>query len=135
MNEELAREYYIKIKTLNDHAEKLTNHINGLDDQTVQIRQMIQAVQDVQEVDEGSNILAQLTQGVMIEATSKSIEHVFLNVGAETVVKKTPAEAMKLLEEQQQELSGYRKDLLKQREDVLQEANKIEKQAEEAVDV
>lgn len=133
MNEELAREYYIKIKTLRDHVQRLTQRIDGLDDQTVQIRAMIQAVTDSQDIPDGQDMLAQLTQGVMVEATSKSVEHVYLNVGADTIVKKTPKQAIQLLEEQQDELAEFRKELIKQREDVAQEAQTIEKKVEDMV--
>lgn len=135
MNEEQARQYYIKIKTLREHAQKLTNQINQLDNQTVQIREMIKAVTDVQDVPEGSDILAQVTQGVMIEAISKPVEKVFLNVGAGTVVEKSPADAIELLEEQQRELAEFRKNLIAQRKDVNAQAQKIEQEVEESIDV
>lgn len=126
MDESKAREYYVKIKTLRDQVEALSNQISDIDQKTLDIREMINAVEQAAQLQEGDELLVGLTNGIFIKATAKQLEHLHLNVGADTVVKKTPAETKKILEEQQIELNKYQEQVKHQREELAREANEIE---------
>lgn len=128
MDEEQAREYYIKIKALREQVDKLSQQLNEIDQKTLDIREMIQAVKQASQIQEGDELLVALTNGVFIEATAKKPVKLRLNVGADTVVKKTPQETTKLLEQQQQELTNFRKQVRAQRNQAAQQAQDIEEE-------
>ena len=135
MDDEKAREYYIKIKTMRDKVQQLTKHINEIDDKTVQLRDMINAVKELQSIEEGDDILAPLTNGVMVPATAKKTEKLYLNVGADTVIEKTPEETIGILEKQQEELTQYRKKMIMQRDELAEQSARIEQEVTEQMDV
>lgn len=126
MDESEAREYYIKIKTLRDQVEALSNQIREIDQKSLDIREMINAVKQATQLEEGDELLVGLTNGIFIKATAKQLQHLHLNVGADTVIKKTPTETKELLEQQQVELNKYQEQVKHQRDELAREANEIE---------
>ena len=133
MDDAQARDYYVKIKTTREKVEQLSEHINEIDEKTVEIRSMIHAVQNLTELNEGDDILAPLTNGVMIPAKAKKPQMLYLNVGAGTVVQKTPEQTIEILEKQQQELTTYRKKMRMQRDELAQEAKRIEEEVTQKI--
>ncbi|MFT4249883.1 MAG: prefoldin subunit alpha [Candidatus Woesearchaeota archaeon] len=135
MNEEEARKHYIHLKTLREHVHKLQTSIQELDEQTRTIQEMKEAITQAETLPEGSEILAPISNGVFIQATSKPVNKLLLNVGANTVIEQTPTEAKNLLEEQLRELDTYRKKLYTQQQELAQQAQAIEQQVAEELDV
>lgn len=96
---------------------------------------MKEAITQAETLPEGSEILAPISNGVFIQATSKPVNKLLLNVGANTVIEQTPTEAKNLLEEQLRELDTYRKKLYTQQQELAQQAQAIEQQVAEELDV
>lgn len=135
MDEQKAREYYVKIKTMRDKVQQLTEHINEIDQKTVDLRSMIDAVKQATDISDGDEILAPLTNGVMIPATAKKTQTLYLNVGADTVIEKTPQETEEILEKQLTELTEYRKKMMSQRQQLAQQAAQLEEEVAKEIDV
>lgn len=110
IDEKQARETYIKLNVIEKHAKQLEEHIDELDGKTVELREMIGAVQGIRETD-GETILIPITNGIFARATLEKTDKLYLNVGAKTIVSRTPEQAEQMLTSQQEELAQYRKQL------------------------
>lgn len=126
LNEEQAREYYVKIKTLRDQLDGYDKQLDEIEQKSLDIQEMIQAVQQIQHIQEDDEILAPLTNGIFIPAVAKKTTTLKLNVGAGVVVDKTPKETIELLSTQHDELEKYRKTVAQNRQQVARRAADIE---------
>ncbi len=107
MDEESARAYYIQAKLLSEHVEKLQEHISDIEDKQLEVRMMYESLEDIKQ--SSDEALVPLTTGIFLPATLKNTSSVIVNVGASTMVRKTTNEAIKMLKEQFDELSEYKK--------------------------
>ena len=128
MDDQQAREYYVKIKTLREEVDKLSEQLQEIDGKTLEIHEMIQAVKQADEIQAGDELLVPLTNGVFIKATAKENQELLLNVGADSVVKKTPKQTVTLLKEQQQSLTTFRQQVTQKREEVAKQAQEVEEE-------
>lgn len=133
MNDEKARELYVRLTALKKHQEQLEGHIEELDQKTVEIRQMITAVSEVEHITAGEELLVPLANGIFLPATATSVGTLVLHVGADSAVKKTPQETTAILEKQQEELATFRQKLLAQYQELLAEVARTEEEARKEV--
>ncbi len=133
MDETAAREYIVRLEAARERLQRLDDHAAEVDDKTVELRRMIEAVQQALELPEGSELLVPLTNGVFMPATAGKDKTLYLNVGADVVVTRTPDETIKILEKQQDELAEYRERILAERQQAQAEAVRIERAAKEAM--
>ncbi len=133
IDETRARELYVRIKALREHQQKLESHIQELDQKTVQLRDMITAVQESTSIKAGDELLVPLASGIFMPATAKPVEHFVLHVGADAAVKKTPKETEDILEGQLTELAQFRSQLIEQYQELLNEVERVEREAEHEV--
>ena len=128
MDDEQAREYYIKIKTLREQVNKLSEQLGGLDERTRTIQEMIAAINEYSEIQEGDELLVTLTNGVFIPATAQKTDHLLLNVGAGSVVAKSADETKELLSKQLDELAQMRREVQNKRATAAKQAADIEEE-------
>ena len=133
MNEEQARQYYITLKTVKKNLSELNQAIADIDTQTAQIQESKHAINEYENITAKSDLLVPIADGIFIQASAVEDKYLRINVGAGAVVKKTPAQAQEMLQEQHDELSKHREQLLNQREQLKVQADDIQKKIAEEI--
>jgi prefoldin alpha subunit len=94
------QELFMRMNMLGQEAEKIEQHMQAIDQQIQElasVKQSIEAIKD--EKEKNKEILANLGKGIFVKSQIKDNE-LFVNIGNETVVKKTPEQTMQIIDEQ-----------------------------------
>lgn len=104
-SKEQIKEKYEEFKLLQEHIEKISEHINLLTEQQIQIEQTTTALEDIKKVELGTEILVPLADGLFIKANLKDTTEVLVNVGAETIVPRSIDQIKNMLKIQQEKVT------------------------------
>jgi len=83
---------------------------------------------DITKVDVGSEILVPITNGIFVKGTLNEKENVIVNIGAQTAVNKTIADARELLEQQFREVENVVIQLTQDLQQLHAQAQQVEQE-------
>lgn len=118
------QEQFLQIAQINQEAEKLEQQINLIDQQIRELEAVKQSIEELAIKQIGSEILTNLGKGIFVKTETKSKE-LFVNVGRETMIKKTPEETLKIIGEQMIKLASGRENFLERVQDLQGRMNSI----------
>lgn len=133
MDENKARDLYIKMQIIQRHIEQLEEHMVEIDQKTLELRTMIDAVEESAGIKEGDELMVPLTSGIFMHAKASDTKKLLLNVGAQTNIPRSQEDTKEILLKQQEELSSYRDKIREQQLLLSKEAEKIEQSVMEAM--
>jgi len=93
------QELFQKAVMLQRQSEETEQQLRFVDEQIAELEKFKEGLKSFRESKE-KEILANLGKGVYVKSEIKDREKLFVEVGAGVIVKKTPIEAMKVVEEQ-----------------------------------
>jgi len=117
VSEETIREQYSQFQYLQQHIEQISQHVELLSQQKMELEISINAVQELGKVPLQQELLAPIANGIFFKARLQDNQDLIVNVGSNVTVEKKVSDVVRLLEQQQQEISGQ----LQEAEAVLQE--------------
>lgn len=94
MNEQ---EYFMQINMMGQEAQRLEQQIQVIDQQIMELNAVRESLQAISTSNGKAEILASLGKGIFVKADLKDKE-VFVNVGKDVIIKKTPEETLKVIE-------------------------------------
>ena len=112
---EKAREHVITLQALQSHVDQLQDQVQELDEKTDEIATMKHALQESSELLDGQEVLVPVATGIFVPARIRPEGKVYVNVGADTLVERTPTQARRMLDNQLDELASYRESLQSQK--------------------
>lgn len=133
MDEDKLREKYIEMQVLDKQIKQVQEQIMQLDEQMADLGGVLVNLEDLKSVEEGSEILVPVSNGIFIKAEVKSIEKVGVNVGSDTVVMKTIEESQQLLTSQNMEIQDVQQKMVDALQDLMAQARRIETQAQQMI--
>lgn len=133
MDERRIRELYIRIQVVHKHLSQLDAHRAEIGGKVEELSAMMQAVDEAKDLKDGDELLIPLTNGIFIPVTASALSRLHLNVGAQTMIAKTPGETLAMLSKQQRELAAYDEKIQRQQEQLRSELEKLEAEASEEV--
>ena len=98
------KDKFTQFRTLQQHSEQITEHIQQLHQQMFELDISTNAVKEIGSTDKDTEILAPLANGIFLKSTLQDNKKLIVNVGADTTVEKSVDEVVKLLESQHQKL-------------------------------
>ena len=98
------KDKFTQFRTLQQHSEQITEHIQQLHQQMFELDISTNAVKEIGSTDKDTEILAPLANGIFLKSTLQDNKKLIVNVGADTTVEKSGDEVVKLLESQHQKL-------------------------------
>ena len=102
-NQEAMQEKFMQFQMLQKHIEQISQHIEKLNMQNADIENSKEAIIEFEKSEKNSEVLAPIANGVFVKTKAEDTKKLLVNVGADTVVEKTIAEVVKLLEDRQNE--------------------------------
>lgn len=98
----------MQVQLLENEAEKLNQQIQVIEAQMLDLEAIKSSLEGI-ESSKDKSILASIGKGIFIEAELKS-KNLLVNVGRETFIKKTPSQAIDIINEQSAKLTQGKKD-------------------------
>ena len=95
---------YIEMQIMDQQMKQIQQQIQLIESQLVEVENTKQALNDLQKTNNGSEILAPISNGIFLKATLTDNQKLRVNVGSGTVVEKTIPEVMDIIEEQEGEI-------------------------------
>ncbi len=116
----------------------LVQQIKQMEKQLEQMESQLQAIEEINtslqaflKVKADTPILFPLQNGIFAEARLGESKNLRVNVGADTVVEKTPEETVQLLENQKKEIMHQRDHALKDFQEMVKQVTQLEQELHE----
>lgn len=124
----MTNEKYSLLQMIEQQMKETQRHIKTLQNQQEDLLGSIQAMHDITKVDIGSEILVPITNGIFVKGTLNEKENVIVNIGAQTAVKKSIADARELLEQQFKEVENVVMQLTQDLQQLHAQAQQVEQE-------
>jgi len=98
------QKHYMELQFLDQQIKQGEQNIQLLDSQLLELGKMVENISDMKTVDKKSKLFSPIGNGIYVESEVTNTEHLFVNIGANVIAKKTPEEATKIVEKQQGEV-------------------------------
>ncbi len=112
MNEELQKKY-LEFQLIQQQLEQLQQQHALVENQVAQLISLKDALEELKKSSVKSDMLAPLGAGVYAYSSLNENEHVLMNIGARTAVKKTIPEAQEIAGKQIEEMKKFSDDIQK----------------------
>jgi prefoldin alpha subunit len=110
MNEE-AKKKYIQFKMIEEQITDLSSKMEMLEKQQSELANTRKALNELPNTPNGREILIPLAAGIFAKAKLEKNDKVFVNVGSNVTVGKTPEQALIMVQEQMDQIAEYEKEL------------------------
>ena len=120
---------YVEAQVINNHLKQHAEQLQKVDEKTGEILTLLEALEGIGN-DKGK-MLATIGGGVFLNAELKETENVFVNVGANIIVKKKIPDVKKLLVQQVQELQHYKAQIHSQAEELQEQLSILQVQLQQ----
>jgi prefoldin alpha subunit len=125
---DLEQNKYVQLQMIDQQVKQLQQYLQTFDQQLIEIRSVITSLQDLSTLKKGDSILAPLANGIFVKAKLEDNKEVRMNVGNNTVVTKSIADSVKMLEGQESEIKQYRSDVLAKFDELIKQAEALQGQ-------
>ena len=125
-NKEQEQNKYLQLQMLDQQIKQVQQYVQRFDQQLVEIRNVIGSLKELSGLKKGESILAPLASGIFIKAKLEDSNEVKVNVGSDTVVTKSREDAVKMLEEQESEISQYKSDTMARFNELIKKAEELQ---------
>lgn len=105
-NEKKLQEKYLEFQLLMQQSQQLEQAIQTINKQVEELNDLKQVIDDISKVKEGNELLIPLGAGIFLKGKLDNTEELLMNVGSKIVVKKKPKDALKIINEQIDEMSN-----------------------------
>jgi len=116
------------LQMIEQQMKETQRHIKTLQSQQEDLLGSIQAMHDIKNVAVGSEILVPITNGIFVKGTLQEKDNVIVNIGAQTAVTKTLADARELLEQQYKEVEQVVVQLTQDLQELYAQAQQVEQE-------
>ena len=113
----------MQINMMGQEAEKLEQQIQAIEQQGRELTEIRQSIQEISS-GKGKEILSNLGKGIFVE-TQVIKPELIINIGSSVLVKKTPAEALEIIDAQLKQLSEGKLDLSEKVLDLQENMQKL----------
>ena len=124
--EEEKQQKYLQLQMLDQQIKQVQQYLQTFDQQLVEIRNVISSLKELSKLKKGDQILAPLASGIFVKAKLEDNNEVRVNVGTNIVVTKNIEDAVKMLQEQEAEITQYRSDTLVKFDELIKQAEALQ---------
>jgi len=124
-----SQEILQRAMTLRQQSEEIEKQLEFVNEQVRDLGQFSENLETLDKSDEGE-IIANLGRGVHMKVSRDKKEKLFVEVGAGTLVRKTPKEALKIIKEQMNKFNEAKVQLTMQLQDHAGQFQEMMKEVE-----
>ncbi len=129
--EKALQEKFIEFQIAQQQIGQVQQQLRQISEQKAEVQQIVESISEIGKVKPGSEILVPVVSGIFAKASLKESGHLFVNAGKGVVVKKTAADAKKMLEAQEEEITRIEDHLQSSLEKITAKSSKLEKELQE----
>ncbi len=122
--ERAEQEKLLKLSIFEQQANQINQQLQLVEQQIVELQLLKMHLGDIEKTNEKEEILASIGRNMFIQ-TSLASKEVFVDVGAKTVLKKTPDEAKKIVDKDINRMIELRDKITNEFDRLAQEVSKI----------
>ncbi|MBN2566821.1 prefoldin subunit alpha [Candidatus Woesearchaeota archaeon] len=120
------QEKYMEMQVLQNQIKQVERQLEVFETQLADLTKTMEALDQLGVVEEGDQIKVPLTNGIFVDATIGRTDRLTVNVGSDTLVSRTVPETKSILDEQVQEISKYRDELIQGLQKLVHHAQRVE---------
>lgn len=128
MEKEELQKKYLEYQLLDQRIKQLQQQMQTAEQQLIEIMATLQSLDEFALLDEGSEILVPVNNGIFTKARLKKENKLLVNVGASVVVDKSIEDTKKLIEKQEQEMEKIRDQIAENINMLVEKATVLEKE-------
>ena len=128
MSKKELQEKYIELQSLNQHIQKIQQQLGLLDQQYIELINLEANLKDLERIKEKRNTFVPLGSWIFVKSELEQIDKVLLNIGANTLVKKTIPEAREFISRQVKEIEDLIKRLDIELRDAVERIQRLEEE-------
>lgn len=128
MEKEELQKKYLEYQLLDQRIKQLQQQMQTAEQQLIEIMATLQSLDEFALLDEGSEILVPVNNGIFTKARLKKENNLLVNVGASVVVDKSIEDTKKLIEKQEQEMEKIRDQIAENINMLVEKATVLEKE-------
>ena len=136
-DEEKVREMqqkYIELQLIEQQLKQFQKQIQNIDLQIVELNNTKANIEELKDVKPGSEVLIPISPGIFFDGAVKNSSEFKVNIGADIVVVKSASETKKLVDEQISELNKLREEMIRNLQELVLQAQAVEKDLEKLSD-
>ena len=126
--EKKAQEMYMEFQVLDQHIKQLQKQLEMVTNQLIELTVTSNSLDEFRKISNNREVFVPLSSGIFAKANIKDNNELFVNVGANVVVKNDVNSAKKLLQKQIDELKNIQKQMVNELEKMTNHAAQIESQ-------
>ncbi len=119
-------EIYVELHAIDDKIKQVKAHLEKVDEQLSEVKRILSVINSFSKAKEGDLIKVPIANGIFFDAKLEKNTDFLVNVGADVLVKKKPAEVEKMLESQKEDLKEAKASLLFQFQQMVSRAEEIQ---------
>ncbi len=114
VNQEVLQKKYMEYQMLQQQIKQLQQQLQQFQQQEVELSSLSQSLDDFKKLEKGADTLVPISSGIFAKAKLSDNEGLLVNVGANTIVKKSVEETKSLISKQSSEVKKIQEQLLAQ---------------------
>lgn len=128
MGKEELQKKYLEYQLIDQRIKQLQQQMQTAEQQLIEIMATLQSLDEFALLDEGSEILVPVNNGIFTKARLKKENKLLVNVGASVVVDKSIEDTKKLIEKQEQDMEKIRDQIAENINMLVEKATVLEKE-------
>lgn len=130
MENQKIKEKYMEMQYIEQHMKKIEEKLEEIDIQINEINSTKDALNDFNKLKEEKESLVPIANGIFINAKIRNNNKFLINIGNNIITEKTYDEAIKIMDEQLNEINSYQQKLFEQMNQMNAQINILEKEVE-----
>ena len=128
MDKEKLQEQHLKLQFLYEQIKEIEKQTQLFNNQIVELTSTIQSLDDFKNLEEGTEILVPINQGMYAKAELKNNKELSVNVGSNVSVKKNVEDTKKLINNQIEEIKKIQQQMILNLQKLSSQAGLIEEE-------
>ena len=131
--EEDLKQKYMQYKMMQSQIEEIQKHIERVQEQEEQFQVTSSALEELKNVEEGSEILVPIANGIFVQGTISNVSELTINVGSNVAVAKSREDTIALILKQHESMRELSQHLINQYQSIAQKMEVLEDELTKAV--
>lgn len=132
MKKEEIQQAIVEFQMVDQQIKVLHQQLNILEQQTTEISSVVENLESLKTVKPKTKAFAQIGPGISMETTLEKPNEVLMNIGANTLVKKSLPEAQEMLNEQIEEMKRITESMQTEVQKLMAHAQKLRQDIQNA---
>ena len=133
VSEEEIKEKYMEFQTIQQHLQQITEHIEQMNQQALELEIYINAIQELEKTPVHNEFMAPIANGIFVKGELQGNSKLVINVGSNVTVERTPTEVIHLLVQQRKEVVEKTSEAQVVMQELSEYAMKLYKEVEKHV--